>query len=165
MGVVLNTVGVPKTNVDWLVAFRKATRGAAYYSIPRSGYHWLWLVRSYLITEMRHHGIMRLQITAEWGLAEVAEALVPDQRQWLHVWMTTLAGDSLKKLVKMLAYSEPLEMLSCCTCIFGDDAIIDIPETRIRALTYGIQRARRQHWKGQWEGHPSYTIQDVMARV
>ena len=57
MGVVLNTLGVPKTSVDWLVAVRKAARGAAYYSIPRSGYHWLWLVRSYLITEMRHCGV------------------------------------------------------------------------------------------------------------
>ena len=36
-GAVLNTLGVPKTNVDWLVAVRKATRGAAYYSIPTSG--------------------------------------------------------------------------------------------------------------------------------
>ena len=113
---VLNTLGVPKTNVDWLVAFRKAACGAAYYSIPTSGYHWLWLVRSYLIAEMRHHGIMQLQITAEWGLTEVAEALVPDQCRWLHVWMATLAGDSLNKWVKMLAYSEPLEMLSCFAC-------------------------------------------------
>ena len=56
MGVVLNTLGVPKTNVDWLVAFRKAACGAAYYSIPTSGYHWPWLVRLYLIPEMRHHG-------------------------------------------------------------------------------------------------------------
>ena len=56
-------------------------------------------------------------------------------------------------------------MLACFACIFGDNAIIDIPETCIRAFTYGIQRARRQRWKGQWEGHPSYTIQDVMARV
>ena len=114
---------------------------------------------------MRHHGIMQLQITAEWGLTEVAEALVPDQRRQLHVWMTALAGHSLKKLVKMLAYSEPLEMLSCFACILGDNAIIDIPETRIRALTYGIQRARRQRWKGQWEGHPGHTMQDVMVGV
>ena len=68
MGAVLNTLGVPETNAGWLVAVRKATRWAAYYSIPTSGYHWPWLVRSYLITEMRHHGIMQLQITAEWGL-------------------------------------------------------------------------------------------------
>ena len=75
---------------------------------------------------------------------------MPDQSRWLHVWMATLDGDSFKELVKTLAYSEPLERLSCFACIVGDNAIIDTPETRIRALTYGMQRARRQRWKGQW---------------
>ena len=50
-------------------------------------------------------------------------------------------------------------------CALAAEATATDAETRIRALTYGIQRARRQRWKGQWEGHPSYTIQDVMARV
>ena len=78
MGVVLNTLEVPKANTDWIKVVRQEIRGAAYLDITMSPYHWPWLVRAYLITDMRPHGIMQLQVDSDWSWAEIEESMEVD---------------------------------------------------------------------------------------
>ena len=104
-GMVLNTLGIPKTNTEWIKAVRRANEGATYFGIPASAYAWPWLVRAYLITDMRHVGIERLRIDRDWGIDEVTEALQPDQCVWLRRWLASgVASNSLEKLLRALAY-------------------------------------------------------------
>ena len=51
-----------------------------------------------------------------------------------------LVDNSLRKLVKLINYSEPLEMLACVARIAGNKAVMGIPATQVQA-----------HLKGQRE--------------
>ena len=64
-----------------------------------------------MIVEMRHAGIYRLKLQQNWGQHEVAKALVPDMNNWVSMWIKR-AGNSLKRLLKQLHYTEPLELLT-----------------------------------------------------
>ena len=45
--------------------------------------------------------------------------------------MSTVASGPLKQLLKVLVYNEPLEMLSCFACIFGDNYIMRVPVQQV----------------------------------
>ena len=83
MGVVLNSLPVPRNNREWAQAQAAAITLADTMKINRSEYRWPWLVRAYLFAEMRHHGVRRLNIVEDWTLTQLQEALQPDQNKWL----------------------------------------------------------------------------------
>ena len=122
IGRLLLDTAIPETNAQWLTAMEDVSERASRANIATTSYHFFWVVRLHLIVGMRHHGIPKLKITTDWSHKEVAAALVPDQSEWLTLWMTSLADDSLKVLIQKLNYREPLEMLSCFACILGDSA-------------------------------------------
>ena len=165
MGLVLNTLPVPQTSSEWIDAVRKAHRGAVHFNITASPYHWPWLVRLYLIVEMRHRGITRLRVNQDWGWEETAEATQPDQCKWIQYWMTTVASNSIKKLMNVLAYREPLELLSCFACIFGDNSIMCVTEADVTKSTDRIRRIRRRCRKESGrESHPAYVIKEACPK-
>ena len=83
MGVVLNSLPVPRNNREWAQAQAAAITLADTMKINRSEYRWPWLVRAYLFAEMRHHGVTRLSIAEDWTLTQLQEAIQPDQSKWL----------------------------------------------------------------------------------
>ena len=83
MGVVLNSLPVPRSNREWAQAQAAANTLADTMKINRSEYRWPWLVRAYLFAEMRHHGVTRLSIAEDWTLTQLQEAIQPDQNKWL----------------------------------------------------------------------------------
>ena len=164
MGMVLRTLNIPKTNTEWMKAMRQANAGAAYFGIPTPDYQWPWLVRAYLITEMRHQGIQRLRIDRDWGIDEIKEALKPDQCSWLDRWLTSaVASNSLNKLLRALACNEPLDMLSCFVCILGDNNVARTPTGEVRKHMQIIIRARKAHCADHaWEAHPAYILSNAI---
>ena len=163
-GMVLNTMQIPRTSSEWIKAMRRANDGATYFGIPMPDYQWPWLVQAYLIVEMRYQGIERLRIDCDWGTDELKDALKPDQCAWLHRWLSSaVASNSLKKLLRALAYDEPLEMLSCFACIFGDNNMMQTPVDRVRRHMQSIVRAHKAHCEAHtWEAHPAHILSAAM---
>ena len=163
MGVLLNSLPVPRTNVEWAQAQADAEALAERLNIKRSQYRWPWLLRTYLFVEMRHHGVKMLKIVADWTSEQLQQAIRPDQNEWLRVWMSGLAEDSLKKLLKKLRFTESLEMLSIYACVLNDSAIMGYPIEQMREFAYKISRARRQMRRQQGqEANPVLVLQSVM---
>ena len=133
---------VPKTNAEWLNEFRFAKERASQNQLSHEGYHWNWLVRTRLWVEMRRAGIKRLKVTDDWGSEQVAEAMLPDQSEWLSCWMTEFTKDSLKGLLMKLNYKGPLEMLSCFACVLGDNALQDVSAEQLKKYRRQIKDVR-----------------------
>ena len=163
-GMVLNTLQIPRTSSEWIKAMRRAKDGATYFGIPMSDYHWPWLVRAYVIVEMRYQRIERLRIDCDWGIDELKDALKPDQCAWLHRWLSSaVASNSLRKLLRALAYDEPLEMLSCFACVFGDSSVMQTPVDKVCSHMQSIVRARTAHCEAHtWEAHPVHILFEAM---
>ncbi len=126
MGVLLNSLPLPHTNHEWAQAQAAAEALAEKWKIKRSMCHWPWLWRTYIFAEMCHHGVKALKIVRDWDSQELQEALRLDQNEWLTSWMSYLAGNSLKKLLRRLRFTESLEM-SVFACIMNDSAVMKIP--------------------------------------
>ena len=143
MGTLLNLLPVPRTNQDWANAQECADALAEKCNLKRAQYHWPWLVRTYLFAEMRHHGVKALKITKDWNTQELQNALKPDQNDWLAVWMSQLAGNSLKKLLRRLHFTAPLELLSVYACIMNDSGFMAYPLDQIKQHADDIRRTRK----------------------
>ena len=115
---------------------------------------------------MRHQGIERLRVTADWDKDTVASAMVPDLNDWLSTWMASKENSSLMALLSRLAYREPLEMLSCFGCIMGDNEIDQYSTDALDAARDAISK-QRQVMRGesafQDEAHPAIIIRRAMA--
>ena len=166
MGMVLNMLPVPRTNVDWALVQEHANAAVDRLTLKRSHYHWPWLVRTYMFAEMRHHGIMSVRVVQDWDTKELQEAIKPDQNEWLHVWMSSVAGDSLQKLLRRLNFTESLERLSVFACVMSDSAIMAYPIEEIRQRSDQIKKVRHQMWQQfRREANPALVLQSVMAGV
>lgn len=163
MGVLLNSLPVPRTNVEWAQAQADAEVLAERLNIKRSQYRWPWLLRTYLFVEMRHRGVKMLKIVADWSLEQLQQAIRPDQNEWLSIWMSGLAKDSLKKLLRQLRFTESLEMLSIYACILNDSAITGYSIEQMKEHADKISEARRQmrRQRGQ-EASPVLVLRSVM---
>ena len=124
MGVVLNSLPIPRNNREWAQAQADANKMADTMRIKRPEYRGPWLVRTYLFAEMRHHGVKKLSVVEDWTLTKLQEAIQPDQNKWLAMWMTHLAEDSLKQLLTRLRFAESLEMLSVYACVLNDSTLM-----------------------------------------
>ena len=119
----------------------------------------------YMIVEMRHKGIKELRVTIDWSHEEVAEAMLPDQSEWLGLWVRKVAEDSLKGLIKKLEYREPLEMLSCFACILGDSALDKFSLECLSKGAAAISIKRKQVQKSnpmRQEGNPAWIVMQAL---
>ena len=171
-GRMLLQMQVPRTNREWLESiegFGKRCSGAGINSGKREdNYQFWWLARKYLIVEMRHQGLERLRVTADWDNDQVAAAMVPDMNDWLSAWMTSkvIGAGSLKPLLSKFDYREPLELLSCFCCILGDAAIDQYSTDALDSARDAITKQRQQMTEAsafEDEGHPALIIQKAMA--
>lgn len=153
-------LNVPRTNAQWLSEFRAARTRAQQYKLNHEGYHWDWLVRTRLVVEMRNAGIKRLSVDVDWDSDQVVQAMLPDQSDWLQMWMTK-TNNSLKQLLKALDFKEPLEMLSCFACVLGD---ISLHDASIDQTTCNQIREARKTMLSSWgfEGNPALIVQGVI---
>jgi hypothetical protein len=165
VGRILLETHAPSSNTQWLSAVEHVQARAQKMRIKATDYHFWWLVRTHLIVEMRHAGIDRLKLQQDWGQHEVAKALVPDMNNWVSMWIKR-AGNSLKRLLKQLHYTEPLELLTCFACLLGDSAIDKHSTYELRSASHAItkERARvKAHSSGHVEGNPAVIVQTVMS--
>ncbi len=58
------------------------------WECKRPAYHWPWLVRVYLIAEMRHASVCAPEMTQDWDAAALRQALRPDHNEWLPLWLS-----------------------------------------------------------------------------
>ena len=169
-GRLLLDLPVPRTNKQWREVLTQVRQRAPVMKLGKAedkDYHLWWLVRIYLIVEMRHAGIDRLSVVEDWSASQVSLAMLPDRSEWVQCWLR-IAGDSLKTLLKKLSYREPLEMLSCCACILGDSSIDKFPTEALEAARTDIVLEReRAKAKSAWsdEDHPGNIIEQVMAKL
>ena len=159
--------GVPETNIQWLSTLREAARKAGEHGIPTPEYHWPWVVRLHLIVEMRVLGIQKLIPKRDWGIDALNEACQPYMNKWIVIWMKGLAANSTKKLLRRLAYQEPLEMLGCFGCLLGDTIIQAIPFEILKARQDDIKQARRDMFEqhGRRECNPALVVKAAMDQV
>ena len=144
LGRMLLHMQVPRTNREWLETIETFGRRCADIGITDHSYHFWWLARAYLIVEMRHQGIERLCVTADWTKDQVATAMVPDMSEWVTSWMVSgaVGANSLKTLLSNLAYREPLELLACFCCMLGDTAMEQYSTDALASARDAINKQR-----------------------
>ena len=112
---------------------------------------------------MRHHGVKNLSIVEDWTWTQLQEAIQPDQNKWLTMWMTRLANDSLKQLLKRLRFTESLEMLSIYACVLNDSTLMSLDFEEMKERKVELRRARRQqHNSGGYERCPASLVTSIM---
>ena len=114
-------------------------------------------VNVYMIVEVRHKGIKELRVTIDWSHEEVAEAMLPDQSEWLGLWVRKVAEDSLKGLIKQL--------LSCFECILGDSALDKFSLECLSKGAAAISIKRKQVQKSnpmRQEGNPAWIVMQAL---
>ena len=168
LGRILLGAPVPTNNKDWLDCITLVETRTSDMKLEVTNYHFWWLVRTHLLVEMRRMGIWRLKVCLDWSRKQVNKAMVPDRSAWLDTWMTSVAGDSLKTLLRKLDFEEPLEMLSCFACKLGDSAIDRYPTDALsrkrREIIKERHRVKREgHHNG--EGFPAIIVQTVMSSM
>ena len=112
---------------------------------------------------MRHKGIHRLTVCTDWTRQQIAKAMVPDRSAWLDTWMKTVAGDSLKTLLRKLEFQEPIELLSCFACVLEDSAIDQHSAETLLATRSGIIKERNRVKRDGHDGNPAIIVQTVLS--
>jgi len=90
--------------------------------------------------------------------------MLPDRTAWLSVWMNRLANGSLKRLISILAFKEPLAMLSCFACVLGDQALADLDMRAIEDNLKPIRRTRNHMRESyDWAGSPVLVVNKALG--
>ena len=104
-----------------------------------------------------------MSIIEDWTLTQLEEAIKPDQNKWLTMWMTHVAGDSLKALLKRLYFAESLEMLSVYACVLNDSALMSCDIERLKECKADILKARREMCTHGYEMCPALLVPSVLS--
>lgn len=166
LGRILLEAPVPTNNKEWLDCLTMVEMRASGMKLEATDYHFWWLVRAYMLVEMRHKGIQRLTVCQDWSRQHIGKAMVPDRSAWLDTWMVSVAGDSLRTLLRKLDFQEPVELLSCFACILGDSAIDQHSTDSLLARRSEIIKERNRVKRGghhNEEGNPAVIVQTVMS--
>lgn len=159
-------VRVPTTSTQWLASFKDAMDCAKRLKLPGEGYHWEWLTRTVLLAEMRNSKVKGLTLDIDWGVDEVVAAMLPDQSEWIPLWMQKCTRDSLRQLLRKLNYCEPLEMLSCLACVLNDSSLTSVPIEKLERNSALIMKCRRAVIQEYgFEGHPTLIIKQALAQA
>ena len=165
MGVLLNSLPVPRNNREWAQAQANANAMADTMRIKRPEYRGPWLVRTYLFAEMRHHGVKKMSVVEDWTFTQLQEAIQPDQSKWLTMWMVHLAEDSLKQLLRRLRFTESLEMLSVYACVLNDPTLMSCDLKEMKKHKGEICKARREMRSSSgYEMCPALLVSSVLSR-
>ena len=80
------------------------------------------------------------------------------------MWMSNVAHEPLRKLLKHIRCREPVEMLSVYARAMIDTTIMAIPSTQIRKQADEIRRVRRTMYEqfGR-EAHPGVVLRSSLA--
>ena len=113
---------------------------------------------------MRHHGVKNLSIVEDWTLTQLQEAIQPDQNKFLTMWMTHLAEDSLKQLLRRIRFAESLEMLSVYACVLNDSTLMSFGIEEIQERKGEIRKARREMRSSSgYEISPALVVSSVLS--
>ena len=172
VGNVLRSLPLPvslanyKTCITSATALIEQTMGKVY----ADSYGWKWLVRSYLLTEMRVASIKGLQVSSGDSLSDLMVSF-PDQCEWLsmlqrsHKKRKTPSTIKVKDLVRELNYKDPVEMLTCDLCVFGGKAArnfdigdINAGKKVIQATNTELQRSADQ------QAHPLVVLKAALGK-
>ena len=164
---IMRSVPVPRSLADYKAGVTSASalvekaRGKAY----AGSYGWMWVVRSYLLTEMRVAGIRELRVDATDTLSDL-QVSFPDRNGWLSRILATRKTPSsitVKDLVRELNYNGPIEMLTCDLCIFGGKAARDFRvediDSKRQLLRNTCERLRRN---ADQQAHPLVVLRAAL---
>jgi len=118
----------------------------------------LWLARCILIAQMRAVGLQGLS-SHDVGV-RIASRMAPDQKRWM--WRLTRMDRELrmplKDALKAVAYSGPLELFSCWTCLCGG-----IPLKQVLGRVSELQSSCRGFEAAHgWRPHPAVLVQSCV---
>ena len=153
---ILVAMRVPHTVGEWIMASTSA------HDMMRAtpAYGTLWLVRSYMIAEMRARAIRHLRVQPTDTAADLKIAF-PDQCNWLKRVATPTT--KLATLIKTAGYTGPLEMLTCDMCIFGGEQSLKWPAEYIRANASKIRRVSKDIGESrERQAHPLIALRIAM---
>ena len=130
LGQALLGIKSPTNIVEWqseVSSLQNVLRGppkVAGFTGGIHSYRALWVIRCFLIWQMRCAGVPRLRVSASCTVKQFA-ASFPDQRRW----MMRLAGPRNLSmpaidLFKDCNYRGPPELFSMYTCLFGDADLV-----------------------------------------
>ena len=112
---------------------------------------------------MRHHGVETLKIAEDWNSEQLQDAIKPDQNEWLSKWMSCVADNSLKKLLRRLRFTESLEMLSVYSCVMNDSTTMAYSIDQLKARMGDITKTRiRMIGADGREASPAVVLKSVM---
>jgi hypothetical protein len=153
---ILVAMSVPHTLGEWSMA----SKSAHCMMCATATYGTLWLVRSYMIAEMRARAIMHLRVRPTDTAADLKIAF-PDQCNWLKRVATPTT--KLAALIKAAGYTGPLEMLTCDMCIFGGDQSLKWSVEYILANSSKIRRVSKDISESRERpAHPLIALRTAM---
>ena len=88
------------------------------------------------------------------------------QQPRLTMWMTYLAEDSLKQLLRRIRFAESLEMLSVYACVLNDSTLMQFGIEEMRERKGEICKARREMCNhAGYEMCPALLASSVLGEV
>lgn len=110
---------------------------------PTSDYSIPWIIRSHAIAEWRARGIDRCEVPADFPVKDFVGCF-PDMERWVTKLAQTYKITLLTKLLTLLEYSHPIELLTMYFCIFGETSLLDIPAEFLWRHTAALKALRRK---------------------
>ena len=154
----LRALSPPKTVDKWesnaqIFAAVAPTRSSGSWGDPDS-YTSAWLLRAFLIPEMRAAGISSLK-TSTTMKASALHTMFPDQHDWARKLARRTGQQTVVKLMATLRFDGPVELFTCWLCVIGDPSIQQLSAVEIEHMTPAIHVARQCcRDKFGYKGHP-----------
>ena len=167
IGMELQLTSIPETLREYCHifadAYKRIRRHLGAQVQAEDDYRYTWLLRAYLMVEMRASKIMALRITRDVDIAAFTKAMLPDCGGWIAKWAEYYKTKSTKKLIKKLAYTGPVEMLSCKACVFADNASEQLDLSSVEQIVPQMSKARRVFSQQMgYESHPVVLVRQVV---
>ena len=121
-------------------------------------YSLTWLYRAVMLSECRAAGVKALRVSPGDTVGLLRNGF-PDQSDWLGRFATS--GESIKKLLKRLAYDEPIELLTVDLCILG--GLREWSATSIEKSLKKIQRQRGLRDRPGKPMHPATVLRAALG--
>ena len=113
VGDLLLKMSPPKTVRQWIQNFNDISEAAPPVEV-KNRYMWSWVVRAWMICDMRTANLKRLQWDQDLTVGDLGHAF-PDQKGHL---LRLAVGTKVADLVNELGYDGPIELLTMYLCLF-----------------------------------------------
>lgn len=165
---VLRGTGAPRTFASWCavassigaVIGPSKTLGALNKSTT---YGYLWMIRAFLLAEMRAEGIESLKISADDMVCNISGAF-PDSCDWASRIGRLVKKTHVKDLLQAISWKGPVELLTCFLCVMlSDPRVHHLSAISVRRLRSDLVRARSKFRKQHhgFEPHPLAMLSEV----